>query len=66
MKITLNGEPHGAPEGAKVAALVASLEIKGRRVAVMVNDSIVKRERWDEIALKDGDRVEVIHMVGGG
>lgn len=66
MQITLNGQTHSAGDIPNVAALVRSLELKGRRVAVMVNEEIVKRERWDEIPIRDGDTVEVIQMVGGG
>lgn len=66
MEITLNGEPKRVESGTKVAGLVETLELKGRRVAVMLNEEIVKRERWGEVALQEGDTVEVIHMVGGG
>lgn len=66
MQITLNGEPHAAGDNASVAALVQSLDLKGRRVAVMVNEEVVKRERWEEVPIHEGDTVEVIQMVGGG
>jgi sulfur carrier protein len=66
MDITLNGNPYDARENLNLANLVQSLDLKGRRVAVMLNEEVVKRERWSEVSLRPGDTVEVIQMVGGG
>jgi sulfur carrier protein len=66
MDITLNGNPYEAGENLNLANLVQSLDLKGRRVAVMLNEEVVKRERWSEVSLRPGDTVEVIQMVGGG
>jgi len=66
MEIKLNGEGYQTGDAATVFALLERLETKGRRVAVMVNDEIVKRDRWPECALEPGDEIEVIQMVGGG
>lgn len=66
MQITLNGHPHQTGNAGNVADLIQSLELKGRRVAVMLNEEVVKRERWEEVPLREGDTVEVIQMVGGG
>jgi sulfur carrier protein len=65
MAITLNGQPHHA-EAEDVATLLAALGVEGRRVAVMVNGAIVKRERWEATPIREGDVVEVLQMVGGG
>jgi sulfur carrier protein len=40
--------------------------MKADRVAVELNRDIVPRDRWPETNLKDGDRLEVVHFVGGG
>ena len=66
MKIILNGEPFEHEGNLTVAALLEALGIRGARVAIMVNDGIVKKDRFDESDLAESDRVEVIHMVGGG
>jgi thiamine biosynthesis protein ThiS len=66
MRLIVNGEPREAPNSATLADLLASLEIDGRRVAVEHNREIAPRSRWSEIALQDGDRLEIVQFVGGG
>lgn len=66
MEIKLNGKPHEADEAASVQSLLDSLSIRAPRVAVMVNDAIVKKADRAERILRQGDVVEVISMVGGG
>ncbi len=66
MDIRLNGDRFPLEEGATVAALVAALALKGRRIAVEVNEEVIPRSRHAAHRLKDGDRVEVVHAIGGG
>ncbi|PAV25740.1 sulfur carrier protein ThiS [Tamilnaduibacter salinus] len=66
MKIELNGEAHECPDQTSVAALLDQLSLTGRRVAVEVNEDIVPRSRHSDHALNPGDRVEVVHAIGGG
>ena len=66
MTLHLNGEPREFPDGLTVAALVAHLGMKPDRVAVELNLEIVPRANWETTTLKDGDRLEVVHFVGGG
>jgi thiamine biosynthesis protein ThiS len=66
MTLHLNGEPREFPDGLTVAALVAQLNMKPDRVAVELNMEIVPRTNWEATTLKDGDKVEVVHFVGGG
>lgn len=66
MQIILNGKPADLPERVTAAILVDRLELGGKRVAVEVNGRIVPRSRLGEQPLADGDRVEIIHAVGGG
>ena len=62
----MNDEPRTVADGATVADLVADLGLGPRRIAVEVNLAIVPRATYDQTALHDGDRVEIIHFVGGG
>lgn len=64
--LTVNGEPCELPEPATVAALLARLGIVAGRVAVEVNEDVVPRGTYDAHRLAAGDRVEVVHFVGGG
>ncbi|MCQ4348645.1 sulfur carrier protein ThiS [Pseudomonas stutzeri] len=66
MRIQLNGEAVELPEGQSVADLLARLELAGRRVAVELNLDIVPRSQHASTLLRDGDRVEVVHAIGGG
>lgn len=66
MRIQLNGEPFELPEGQTVAELLDRLELVGRRVAVELNLDIVPRSQHAATALREGDRVEVVHAIGGG
>jgi sulfur carrier protein len=66
MTITLNGEPRQARPGSTVAELLAGMEVAAKHVAVEVNLQIVPRSRHAEHRLADGDRVEVVTLVGGG
>ncbi|HTL14310.1 MAG TPA: sulfur carrier protein ThiS [Thermomonas sp.] len=66
MQIQLNGQPRPLPDGATLLALLEVEGLAGRRVAVEVNGAIVPRGRHAEHALHDGDRVEIVHALGGG
>jgi sulfur carrier protein len=66
MRIQLNGEALELPEGQSVADLLARLDLAGRRVAVELNLDIVPRSQHAATPLRDGDRVEVVHAIGGG
>ncbi|MBD9398478.1 MULTISPECIES: sulfur carrier protein ThiS [unclassified Pseudomonas] len=66
MHIQLNGETLELPEGASVADLIERLELTGRRVAVERNLDIVPRSQYASTTLADGDRLEVVHAIGGG
>ena len=64
--ITLNGERFELDEPLSVQALLAHLEIDPRRVAVEHNLEIVRRHRFPEIIVSEGDRIEIVNFVGGG
>jgi len=66
MKLQINGEQRDLPGGLSLAALVEHLGMKPDRVAVELNLEIVPRTNWQEIHLKDGDKLEIVHFVGGG
>jgi thiamine biosynthesis protein ThiS len=66
MTIRLNGEAHELAGPLTVTALLASLDIDPRRVAVEHNLIVVKRAAYDTTIVADGDEVEVVNFVGGG
>jgi sulfur carrier protein len=66
MRLFINGEERELPAGLTLSALLAQLGMKPDRVAVERNRDIVRRERWEETTLEEGDRLEIVHFVGGG
>jgi sulfur carrier protein len=66
MNLVVNGEIVDVPEGASVQALVDSLPLSEKRVAVELNGTVVRRSDWGSFRLNDGDKVEIVHFVGGG
>ena len=66
MRVELNGEPKELDEGATLSALIEQLSLAPERVAVELNRDVVRRADWPATRLSDGDRVEIVHFVGGG
>ncbi|WP_396623767.1 sulfur carrier protein ThiS [Luteitalea sp.] len=66
MTIQLNGERYDLPEPLTIAALLARLDIDARRVAVELNELVVKKAAYAETLVCEGDAVEVVNFVGGG
>jgi sulfur carrier protein len=66
LRVELNGEPKELAEGTTLSALVEQLALAPERVAVELNRDVVRRADWPATQLSDGDRVEIVHFVGGG
>lgn len=66
MKITCNGEAREVDSGCTVARLLAELGLEPKHVAVEVNLELVPRTRHAERPLSEGDRLEIVSLVGGG
>jgi len=68
MKLQINGEEKtfNSPAPSTLSQLVEILGMKADRIAVELNREIVPRDRWSETALGEGDRLEIVHFVGGG
>ena len=62
----VNGRMQQGREGLSVTGLLDDLKIHPQRVAVQLNGTILKRERFPEVVLKDGDTVEIITFMAGG
>lgn len=69
LKLQINGEMRNFDElanGAALAELIVSMGLKPDRIAVELNGEIAARSQWAELRLHDGDRLEIVHFVGGG
>ena len=66
MKLFVNGEEHAVDAVRDLAGLVASLGLDARKVAVERNLEIVPRSAYAATPIADGDRIEIVHFIGGG
>ena len=66
MKLTLNGEEREFGVISSISELVNQLGMKPDRVAVELNRELIPRDRWASAQLSDGDKLEIVHFVGGG
>ena len=66
LKITLNGKETDVAEGSALGDLIKSLGLNPQRLAIELNRRIVRRADWHSTAISEGDKVEIVHFVGGG
>jgi len=66
MKLMINGDAREVSSPLTLAGLVEQLGMKQDRVAVELNRDIVPRDKWRQTNLSEGDRLEIVHFVGGG
>ena len=66
MLIIVNGNDTDLPGGSRVTDLIAKLGLTPERLAVEINRKVIRRAIWDSTTLSEGDRVEIVHFVGGG
>lgn len=66
MHLVINGKEQTLEGSLNVVQLIEQLGMKSDRVAVELNREIVPRAQWAETTLNDGDRLEIVHFVGGG
>jgi len=66
MQIIVNGQTHSVPEGTTVAQLLETLKLPTRHLAVEVNFQVVPRRDHAARRLAEGDRLEIVTLVGGG
>ena len=66
MHITLNGEQREFPDTLSASQLLQDLGLAGKRLALEVNREIVPRSTFDNHIIQPGDRIEIVHAIGGG
>jgi sulfur carrier protein len=69
LNISINGELRSVPDSANPVNLnrvLTSLAVRKDLVAIALNDTIVPRAQWSQTLVSEGDRVEIVHFVGGG
>ena len=66
IEIIVNGETRKIIRGASVVDLINDLDLTPQRLAIELNLSILPRAKWSETELQSGDKLEIVHFVGGG
>ncbi len=66
LRVEINGKGREVSDGRTVAGLLEDLALDGRLVVVELNRQIVRRTEIEDVTLRDGDRIEIVHFVGGG
>ena len=66
VSIVLNGEPRSVDAGLTVASLLRQLALRSGTVVVERNRKILARDALEDVSVKEGDRIEIVHFVGGG
>jgi sulfur carrier protein len=66
LHIHVNGESQELPDGSTIEDLVQKLSLPAARIAIELNKNVVRRAEWARTILAEGDRVEIVHFVGGG
>ena len=66
MHIQVNGESHELADGSSLEDLVRKLSLPPVRIAIELNRNVARRSEWAGTILSEGDRIEIVHFVGGG
>lgn len=66
MLVRINGEIREVTNGSTLNDLVGELSLAPARIAIELNQQVVRRDLWAETTLAEGDRIEIVHFVGGG
>jgi sulfur carrier protein len=64
--VKINGEEKQIPPDINLAELLKHLELPSDRLAVELNEEVVRRMNWESIKVKNADKIEIVHFVGGG
>ena len=66
MRVYVNGEAREFSSPLSLAQLIGELDLPPARIAVELNRVVVRRNEWETTDLRDDDRIEIVHFVGGG
>lgn len=66
MNVILNGERTSVPPSIDLSELLEHLSMPARLIAVELNGRVVRRKDWPETTVREDDKIEIVHFVGGG
>jgi thiamine biosynthesis protein ThiS len=66
MKVFINGETREIERELNLRELLGKFDLPTERVAVELNKQVVRKKDWENVTVKDADKIEIVHFVGGG
>ena len=66
MRVVINGETKDVPEGLNLRSLLEHLSLPHQRIAVEVDQQVIRKADWDKTLVNVDTRIEIVHFVGGG
>lgn len=66
IEVKINGEAKQIPADIDLAELLRHLRLPTDRLAVELNQEVIRRANWENITIKEADKIEIVHFVGGG
>jgi thiamine biosynthesis protein ThiS len=66
LRIQVNGQPREIADNLDLSQLIASLNLRPEQIAIELNQTVVRRVQWHSTILREDDKVEIVHFVGGG
>lgn len=66
IEVKINGETKQVPPDINLAELLKHLELPAERLAVELNEEVIRRINWEDVKVKNSDKIEIVHFVGGG
>jgi thiamine biosynthesis protein ThiS len=66
LRIQVNGQLQQVEENLSLSQLIASLDLKPNQIAIELNQKVIRRGEWQNTDLRDDDKIEIVHFVGGG
>jgi thiamine biosynthesis protein ThiS len=66
MKVFINGETKEIAKQVNLLGLLKEFSLPSERIAIELNKEVVRKKDWKNIEIKDADKIEIVHFVGGG
>jgi thiamine biosynthesis protein ThiS len=66
LRININGEPREVKDNLSLPELISSLNLRPEQIAIELNQIVIRRAQWQGTTLRENDKVEIVHFVGGG
>jgi thiamine biosynthesis protein ThiS len=66
LQIQINGEQQEVNDGLGLSELITHLKLRADQIAIELNQQVLRRSVWEATILQPGDRIEIVHFVGGG